>query len=190
MQSLTLIDALESKIGDSQIWDSMLEKGIMTKEKMKDLKGKAYRIIGKAELKKKNYQEAKSNLKAALTITTNEKMTKELNELLNEATKKLSQEEKKEKSTWQKAFKKGSKGEGDLYTSSNPAADAEKSAISPKKEALKEPKKETTKKNEKEEQQLWKPESSLNNSLFGSFVFLGVLGLLGTAAYWWTNRRR
>ena len=191
-----MIEALESKIGDSQIWNSMVEKGIMTADKMRDLKGKAYRIIGKAELKKKNYLEAKNNLKSALSYTSNEKMQKELNELLVDATKKNAQEEKKEKSTWQKAFKKGSKGEGDLYTSSQGEDD---SAKQPKGSPINKDTKKNNSNNsplkekdssKENNNQVWKPDNFFSSSLFGTFLFMGTIGLLGTAAYWWSKQRR
>lgn len=103
-----MIQAIESKLSDSQIWEELVKKG-MSKQKLTSLKLKAHRIIGKAEFEKGDYEESKSDLEAALRFSEDAKVTKELNDLLQKCQKKISQQSKKEKSMWKKAFETNNK---------------------------------------------------------------------------------
>lgn len=103
-----LIQAIESKLSDSQIWDELVKKG-MSKQKLTSLKLKALRIIGKAEFEKGDYDDAKGDLEAALRFSEDAKVTKELNDLLQKCQKKIAQQSKKEKSMWKKAFETNNK---------------------------------------------------------------------------------
>lgn len=81
----------------------------MTAQKLTALKLKAYRIIGKAEYEKNDYEAAKSDLEDALKICDDQKTMKELNDLIQRCTKKIAQQSKKEKSLWKKAFETNNK---------------------------------------------------------------------------------
>jgi uncharacterized coiled-coil protein SlyX len=81
----------------------------MSKQKLTALKLKALRIIGKAEFEKGDYDDAKSDLEAALRFSEDAKVTKELNDLLQKCQKKIAQQSKKEKSMWKKAFETNNK---------------------------------------------------------------------------------
>ena len=136
------------------------------------------------------WADAKAAFEAAyLLVPTDSKGQKELSELLSEASKKLIVEQKREKNVWQKAFKKGSKGEGDLYTSKKDD-DSQVTNGSSSPETAAPTKIDPKNKDVSKENQLWKAENFFSGHMFGSFVFMGVLGLLGTAAYWWSRRRR
>lgn len=189
---MTLIDAMESKIGNSELWNAIVETGIMNLEKMKDMKVKALRIIAKSEIERKNFDLAKTALETALRLSPEAKINKELTDLLADTSKKLAAAEKREKSLWQKAFKKGSKGEGDLYTSNQEKVDSIKAVSGSKSpEKAKGTDKNDSKKNEEnKDNQLWKADNFFRGPIFGSFLFLGVIGLVGSAAYWWSRRRR
>eukprot|EP00599_Poterioochromonas_sp_BG-1_P013979 CAMPEP_0173164124 /NCGR_PEP_ID=MMETSP1105-20130129/20353_1 /TAXON_ID=2985 /ORGANISM="Ochromonas sp., Strain BG-1" /LENGTH=343 /DNA_ID=CAMNT_0014084359 /DNA_START=242 /DNA_END=1274 /DNA_ORIENTATION=- len=105
--TINLIEAIE-KQDNSNVLLVALQANGTTAEKLKDQKAKVWRIVAKAEVKRQNYEKAQEILKSAIAISSNEKMKKELNDLLVDVTKKLSLVKKKEKSMWQKAFKKGS----------------------------------------------------------------------------------
>lgn len=107
IQTINLIEAIE-KQDNSNVLLVALQANGTTAEKLKDQKAKVWRIVAKAEVKRQNYEKAQEILKSAIAISSNEKMKKELNDLLVDVTKKLSLVKKKEKSMWQKAFKKGS----------------------------------------------------------------------------------
>ena len=106
--TLLLIQAIESKLSDSQIWEELVKKG-MSKQKLTSLKLKALRIIGKAEFEKGDYDDSKNDLEAALRFSEDAKVTKELNDLLQKCQKKIAQQSKKEKSMWKKAFETNNK---------------------------------------------------------------------------------
>jgi uncharacterized coiled-coil protein SlyX len=95
-------------------------------EKLREQKVKAWRIIAKAEIKRQNFEEAERILKSSIAICVNDKTAKELNDMLVDVTKKLDQVKKKEKSMWQKAFKKGS--------DESIASDVPSPAVSPKRQ--------------------------------------------------------
>jgi hypothetical protein len=175
---------MEKRIGDSELWVAMVSSGIFNGDKLKDLKVKAWRMIGKSEYSRKNYEEAKKALQSALALVGPGKFQKELADLLADASKKQAVEDKKEKSVWQKAFKKGSAGAGDLYTTEN---DLSEKGSTPKSSPAKKPSiKQLQPKNDF---QVAKTDGFFSQ-MFGSMVFMGVIGLLGGAAYWWTRRRR
>lgn len=76
----------------------------MTLQKLKLLKAKNARIVGKAEFEKGDFNESKKDLELALTVSEDAKTIKELNDLLSKCNKKISVQLKKEKSMWKKAF--------------------------------------------------------------------------------------
>jgi hypothetical protein len=106
-QTTHLIDAIEKQGESNVVWKALQTIGY-TAKKLRDQKVKVWRILAKSEMKRQNFEEAISYLKQALAISDSENTTKDLNELLNDVTKKLGQVKKKEKSMWQNAFKKRS----------------------------------------------------------------------------------
>lgn len=132
VQSLSLLDALEGKVPASDLWKSMLTLGY-SEEKLSEMKLKAYRIKGKAELKRGRLEEAKQNLELALKLSKNDKVTKELDDLLMDVVRLQSSEKKKEKALWKKAFKKrDAEAEEELPSPAKPP-------LSPKKSVEKKP---------------------------------------------------
>ena len=106
-----MIRSLERNIPDGQIWKCLLDNGITEDQLRKVWKKKALYYIGKAHLKRKNFQEAVENLEEALALISDDgKLVKNANELrgmITDAKTRLSKEKQREKNTWAKAFKKG-----------------------------------------------------------------------------------
>jgi hypothetical protein len=186
---MTLLDALENSPADSLVVKSLSENGF-TAEKLKDLKIKALRVMGKAELKRNNFQEAKSVIEKAISYSTNEKSLKELSDILSEATKRLQDEKKREKNIWQKAFKKGGNSNTELYATvefdrkePEPTTVTKKTNPKEKSSPLTEIKPDTD--------SVAKPASSYSwyNSIFNTFVLLGGIGVFGTFVWFWRKRR-
>jgi tetratricopeptide (TPR) repeat protein len=125
-QTTHLIDAIEKQGESNVVWKALQTIGY-TAKKLRDQKVKVWRILAKSEMKRQNFEEAISYLKQALAISDSENTTKDLNELLNDVTKKLGQVKKKEKSMWQNAFKKRSE---------QPAADDEISSSVPSPKSI------------------------------------------------------
>lgn len=170
LQSLTLLDALESKI-PSELWQHMQSLGY-SEEKLADLKLKAYRIRGKAEVKRGNFDDAKQNFEAALKLSRVEKITKELDDLLMEVVKKRASEKKKEKALWQKAFNKRDAG----------VDDDEPEAASPAKPVRQDKPKPSTAAKEG-------TVTAQSGFSLTSFLGISVLGVGVGLAIWWLRKR-
>jgi hypothetical protein len=105
-----LISALETRIPDGAVWKSLVALGMTEEKVLKEWKKKSHFLVGKAELLRKEYKDAGIHLEAALKLIAGDLSRaaeeNELRLLLTTATKKRSEELKKEKSTWSKAFEK------------------------------------------------------------------------------------
>lgn len=185
------MEALENSPADSLVIKSLSENGF-TAEKLKDLKVKSLRVMGKAELKRNNFQEAKQVIDKAIGYSTNEKSTKELSDILIEATKRLQEEKKREKSIWQKAFKKGENSNTELYATVEIDKKDRESLIETKKNSMEK----TSRKLPETEKKLsndtvTKSISSYSwyNSLFNTFLLLGGIGAFGTFVWFWRKRK-
>jgi hypothetical protein len=77
-------------------------------------KKKALYYAGKAQLKRKNYQESIDLLEEALSLTADDAAlsanTKELKALVADAKTRMAKEKQKEKSTWSGRAAKGKRG--------------------------------------------------------------------------------
>lgn len=166
IQAISLIEALQEKIGDTELWHSFSELGY-TEEKLIDLKVKSLRIKGKAEFQKMEYDEAKESFEAALKFSRNLKITKELDDLLLEVVKRRSSEKRKEKARWQKAFSSREEQE--------------------KKPAAKESK--ASAKFERSSEDSNNVVSTFSSS-YAMPIFGITLGLASIAAYFWWRQRR
>lgn len=161
----------------------------MTLQKLKLLKAKNARIVGKAEFEKGDFNESKKDLELALTVSEDSKTIKELNDLLSKCNKKISAQLKKEKSMWKKAFEVNNTVPDEVVSpvvspvKSNPSQSIEKK----KKEDSKE------RSNEKKE-----PEDNNNGTVSKiydyAFPFLFTFTTLVTVGYFgfsfWAKRRR
>eukprot|EP01031_Cornospumella_fuschlensis_P039511 gene39511-48106_t len=180
--TINLIDAILSKVPESELWRNMVVLGY-TVDKLADMKIKALRIKGKAEDKKGDYDDAKKSLEAALKLSCNEKTTKELDDLLLTVVKKKNSEKKKEKALWKKAFDKR-----DADTSDD--LDKPQATLSPTKKASVASAGSKKQKEIKVSKPVVEDVSTYSaSSLFYPILGLGFLGLLTGAAFWWLKRR-
>lgn len=108
---MLLIRSLEKNIPDSLIWMCLQGNGVTMEQLQRQWKRKALYYIGKAQLKRKNFQEAVVHLEEAYNLIAEDatlaKQVTELKALLADAKARLNKENKREKDTWAKAFKKG-----------------------------------------------------------------------------------
>lgn len=121
-----MIDALEKRRAEgSAVWNCLITERGLTEEKLRGWKKKSLFFMGKAELFKQDYADAIIHLDAALKLIdkSEEKSADALKikELLVQAKKVRSQELKREKSTWTKAFKE-SKSEDEAAAAAAAAA--------------------------------------------------------------------
>lgn len=112
--SLTLISALQSKIASgSEIWKVLTKERGMTMEKLLELKKKAHFNIGKASAEKKDHDTAVKHLEEALLISNKDPSkatdSAKIQAMLSAEKKKRSNDLKKEKKTWKKAFSENQK---------------------------------------------------------------------------------
>jgi tetratricopeptide (TPR) repeat protein len=127
---LRLVTALDKKTvqGSSAIWDELIKRGVIRskEELLKNWKRKSLYYIGKAQCMLRDYDEAVNTLNAASGLLANDpKYTKEFNiisELINHAKVNKKQAAAKEKSKYQKTFKKMAAAGG---YDKNEAADSE-----------------------------------------------------------------
>jgi len=108
--SVRLIEALEARM-DGRVWVSLQERG-MTKDALMKNKRKGLLLLSKAQSGMDDFDAAKTNIRAALSIIpdteTDGAEAKELNELLSQVTAKLAKQTSKQKAIWSKAFQKNS----------------------------------------------------------------------------------
>lgn len=201
--SLALIKSLEKNIPNSQIWKCLLQNNITIDKLQKEWKKKSHFYIGKAELCRKNFEEAVQHLTAALNLIIDDKTLStnisELKQLLTEAKTKRNAVKKKEQNMWENAFKKDSDN-----NSPSPKKNIIKNNLLPTtdlptdfkfdlnnlKKDVKDNKgkdKKPSKSNNKNSNSIW-PKDNFNQFtiLFG----LGFLGLVGGVAYMWMKNKR
>jgi hypothetical protein len=193
---LILIQALESNPADTTIWIELQKIG-MTMQKVKELKLKAYRIIGKSKMKLNDFSSAKEDLEYALKFSDDQTTTKVLNELIAECTKKIALQLKKEKSIWKKAFETNAIIPDDSNNTMTPAElDGKKSSLneSPRKPNTLQKKKENSmeKSNNNENENSSNSWSLLSPNYSSLWVFgtIGILVGLGSIGYYWSRKRR
>lgn len=106
-----LISSLERNIPDSQIWQCLTANGITLDQLLKVWKKKAHYFIGKAHMKKNDFDQAIPALESALALIADDPaLTANANELkgmIQDSKTRLNKQKKKEKNTWAKAFEKG-----------------------------------------------------------------------------------
>lgn len=210
--ALNLISALEPRMETGKVWQCLLRDG-MTKDKLfKEWKKKSLFYIGKSELMRKNYKTAIDRLREALQILSTDNLTNvhpsisnnitELKDLLVLAEKKKGDEIKREKSTWQKAFKKDkTQPESKVASSTTSLEHPPGAAVAAT--TFTSPSARFTKTDESMEGTQSKGNSSNTSKIqqgsseevvsptgggfpyMGTILMFGLLGSLGTAAYWY-----
>jgi tetratricopeptide (TPR) repeat protein len=110
---ITLVSAIEERIDNGKVWQQLVSRGMTLKKLRNEWKKKSHFLAGKADLMRREYDTAVTNLEEALRLTLHDDPTAaaeeaKLRELLQVATKKRAAELKKEKSTWTRAFEKNS----------------------------------------------------------------------------------
>ena len=125
-----------------ELWRKLNEIGVNEDKVLKDWKKKSLFYQGKAELLRRNYTASIDLLESALELVKNDEnyaaSVKELRGLILKAKQQRADESKKEKSTWQNAFKKNETA---------PEESAElpaKESITPKNTAVVSPSKKAT----------------------------------------------
>jgi tetratricopeptide (TPR) repeat protein len=207
--ALNLITALEPRMETGKVWQCLLKEG-MTKDKLfKEWKKKSLFYIGKSELMRKNYQTAIDRMREALEIIDTDNQDNvhpsianniiELKELIVQAEKKKNDEIKREKSTWQKAFKKD-KLEAQAESSGAASSDGVSSTLpstttssfSTAAIATSPSVRFTKGDNDIAKTEDLLPEELINPTGSGdgfpyvrTMLVVGFLGSLGTAAYWY-----
>lgn len=110
-----LVEALEGQIskGKSKVWEEFKKRGMSLAKLTKDWKKKSLFYKGKACLLQRDYEGATENFEKALVLVQGDeslsKQAEELSAFLAQAKKLKAVAEKKEKATWQKAFKNNTK---------------------------------------------------------------------------------
>jgi hypothetical protein len=214
IKALVLITTLESRIPSALVWKALVKGGMTLEKLQKSMKKKSLYLIGKAEMSRKLYADAVSSFEQSLSLISGDtsdaymKEIKELKDLIAGAQKEIAAEKKKEKSTWKKAFSKSKKE----YAEADQQATAESASSSPSspnthhqpqyagsKNAnastpldVSKLKVDTdflsdTKKSKRNSTALWNPPPLSSHVVL---LGLGVMGLLGGVAFWWTRLRR
>ncbi len=214
--ALLLIKTLEARIPEAQIWQALLKAGFTQDKLLKGIKKKSHFYIGKAELYRKNYEEALGHFEQSLALIASDAAyaaeAKQLKEFISTASKLRGQEKKREKSTWSKAFSKSQK-EYDSAPSS-PAPSSNKHSMNDQPLSATTSKGSVTNFNGikldmsavegvnkdgnagKKDEMLAKIGSravaasagSGTDSSFGGLLFgVGLLGLIGGGLYWWSR---
>jgi hypothetical protein len=137
LQSVRLIDVLESRLAESKVWAIMLSRGATVELLLKKWKRRAYFLLGKGYVGMMELKLAKDSFKAALLLIQSDsslaKEAQEIRQLIAMVTKNLEKETKNAKKMWSKAFKKNDGIEGDIERAASPAAAAAvASSASPK----------------------------------------------------------
>jgi predicted ATPase len=117
-----LITALEERIPESKVWQSLKARGMTQDKLIKEMKRKSLFTMGKSSKSNKDYEQAVFYFQGALGLIMNdedkEKDIKYLTQLIVSTKKQLKIEKNKEKSFYANAFK-GSKAEYKSKDSSN-----------------------------------------------------------------------
>ena len=188
---------MEERIPAGAVWQCMIERGMNEEKLQKEWKKKSCYLIGKAELMRREYKAAVLHLEVALKLiagdAAREKEEVELKTLLATANKKKTEEVKKEKNTWSKAFEKN-KSETDASTSvagdsaaSRPSTGTEHDGTNLNRNTLGIGK-------ERFSRDSGSPDSSgsstsWDDSLVGVASVSVLVGLLGLGAYYFFKRR-
>ena len=218
---MILINSLETKIPDGEIWKCLSSTGITLDKLQKEWKKKALYFVGKAELKRQNYQAALDSLGLALQLIDKDPKlaanAQELRDLIDGAQKRRSKEKQREKQTWSKAFQKNKTVKEDEHSTSGVSSGAtsptpnghgevkvetigaDLSAVDFSKIkvdlglnslsglASKDKKKNQSSDKSGQQQALWQPDAAGYGTML---MGLGILGLVGGAAYWWLRLRK
>lgn len=104
MQSKGLIEGLEKKIPDGEVWKALLKRGV-TREKLNDWKKKSYFYMGKASVLKKDNATAITYLQVALKLATVPGDVASMRELLAKAKQQRDAEKKRQEAFAKTAFK-------------------------------------------------------------------------------------
>jgi len=188
-----LINALQGRIPDGNVWKSLLNFGL-TLPQLMEYKKKSLFFMGKAEFLNNEFELSKTHLEEALKLTPSDavrdKATDELKDILAKTTKKLQEQRKKEKSTWSKAFKKNTEVAEEVLPVKQPTVDPIPT-VTPKETEVTGEKKKQSKKDvdsSKEKKNNGTVSTFLSNpsTLSGIFFF----GCAVTALYYFSRTRR
>lgn len=189
---------MEQKIGDenSEVWKE-LEKRNFNLQKLLDMRLKSLRVLVKAEIKKGDFEEAKKDAEAALALEYNSKGREEMEAFLADCNKRIAIQNKKEAKAWKKAFS-GKVSIVDEEEERRLAQGSSSQQSSPEKSASHKNngdkrQKASTNSNKKDKDETYEDDNnsliSANNSYFVPLLCLGVVGVVGTVAYWMSRRR-
>jgi len=180
------------------------ENGVTTEQLQRQWKRKALYYIGKAQLKRKNYKEAVAHLEEAYNLIAEDKaMAKHAAEhkvLLTDAKNRLSKENKREKDTWAKAFKKGKTEVESIYHDprDTPTSSAPESPIRPAapvdpnnlKFDLSNLGGKDNKKKKKEAESSTALTTWPTGGYYSTFFFITLFAAIGGGSFWFFNNRR
>lgn len=184
------------------------ENGVTTEQLQRQWKRKALYYIGKAQLKRKNYQEAVVHLEEAYSLIAEDasmaKHAAEHKALLADAKNRLIKENKREKDTWAKAFKKGKTEVESIYhdprdtpTSSAPDSPtptrASSAPLDPnnlKFDLSDLSSKDKDKKKKKKEAESTALTTWPAGGYYATFFFITLFAAVGGGSFWFFNRRR
>ena len=109
--ALSFIGVLEDQFSSTikEIWPTILSRGVLTSQKLQDLKKKSLALTGKCHFFKQNFTEATTHLSKAMSLIPKaDKSGKEgveLQKWLDRVTAEENKSAKREKAIWGKAFR-------------------------------------------------------------------------------------
>lgn len=129
---LMLVRAMEGRVGSS-VWRELLKRGMTLDKLCKDWKKKSLYLLGKAELKTRDYDEAVEHFEAALALIEADeayaKNAAELRDLLASTMLLRKKELKRSQKTWSKAFQQsGEEVEKEKEQAASPQPSGQKPA--------------------------------------------------------------
>ena len=121
---LMLTRAMEGRVGSS-VWRELTKRGLTLDKLVKDWKKKSLYLLGKAELKTREYDEAVEHFEAALALVEGDeayaKNAAELRELVAGTLLLRKKQLKRDQKTWSKAFQQsGEEGEKEKEQTASP----------------------------------------------------------------------
>ena len=188
--SIRLIEALEARAGESsQVFEALVTKGaIHDVEHMNKLwKRKALYCAGKAELLRKNYDEATQYLEMVIKIISGDpsfqKDEEEIKALLTSAKKMKKEMRQKEKNMYKKAMKKAS--DEDTKNDKDVSKDEKTNSVMGNKINIIDLKAKEDKENDNAEE-----EGDENEDMWTIGLAIGAVALLGIAFYAWQRAKK